>query len=63
MLTDMIGRLRSVPVPPEIEVTPDHVKERVAAERAETRRELASLQVRALRLATEERLARGEGLE
>jgi hypothetical protein len=62
MFAAIVGRFRDVPIPPEIEVTPDHVKERIAEEQAEMRRELARLQTRAMRLAIEYR-QRGESAE
>lgn len=55
MLNTFIDRFRPVPTMPEIEVTPDHIKEQIAEEGEATRRELARLQMRALRLATEYR--------
>lgn len=59
MIDNLMGRMRVTPSIPEIEVTPDHVKREIEEERAERRRELARIQVRALRLATEIR-SRGE---
>jgi hypothetical protein len=62
MLDTVFGRLRpSLPPPSEIETTTDEEKARIKAERDATRRELAHLQMRALRLATERR--QGDSLE
>lgn len=60
MLDTWIGRFRSVPVLPDIETTSDEEKKGIAEEKERTRRELAHLQLRALRLATERRSQQGE---